>query len=182
MDIEPLISMPLKYSDGYVYIPLELELSKETTFRDFTFYAKAEFHCSLICVKCMMAELMEKHGREGGPLKRQILGEIETARQQSEPVFVGFRDELRYVAKDDNQSIIVMVDIGKLEPIFERLRTKYPIDIPSQPTHVTLYSAIPNKGIGIPSHQVLETTSELIKGAELKQLIADIEFEKLRQL
>jgi len=183
MESSFITSPPLAFSGGSVCMPLDIEMpQKQIEFRDKTFYLKEEFHCTLVSVKCIMAELIEKHGREGGPLKRQILGEVEAARQQSEPVFVEFKDELRYVIKEDNQSIVIMVNIAKLEPIFKRLRNKYQIDIPSQPTHVTLYSIIPNKGIGIPSPKALETITELIQGNELEQLKADIGFEKLLQL
>lgn len=178
MEPNSITSAPLKYFGGYVCLPLELKLAEQITFDGMTYYAKSEYHCSLICVKCIMAELVENHGREGGPLQRQVLHEIETARQQSEPVFLGYINELRHVSKTDNQSIVIMVNVAKLEPIFKHLRSKYEITIPLQPTHVTLYSLISNKGIGIPTLQDTEAT-QIIQGAALKELKGAINFENV---
>jgi hypothetical protein len=180
MDSPLVIKPPLAFFGGYVCLPLNLSLpAKQITFRDHVFYLKEELHCSLVCIKCILVELSDKPDQEGSLLEQQILGEIEAVRQHTEPEFIGFKDELRHVTRNDNQSIIVMVNIAKLEPIFEHLRSKYSLDIPSQPTHVTLYSTIPNRGIGIQSPQVLESITEPIQGDELKRLKIDIDFKKL---
>jgi hypothetical protein len=177
MDSEIVTAQPLEFFGGNVCLPVELKLPAQITFDNFTFYAKTEFHCSLICVKCIVKALTENQASNAESLKTQILMEVEAARKENEPVFIGYKNELRHVTQDDNQSIVILVDIGKLEPIFEHLRDKFQINLPSQPTHVTLYTLIPDKGIGIYSATALEATI-LIGGDVLEQLKSDMNFKK----
>ena len=176
MEFQYTISPPLSFFDGIIAMPLEVEgLAPQLTFRGDTYYLKEEFHSTLIPVKYIVTLLPD---RETGQLSRQILEEVETARVQHEPSFLGYRNELRHVRKDDRQSIVIMVDVANLEPIFERLRHKYHIEIPSQPTHVTLYTTWPSRGIGIPSQEALNTTTKEITGPGLEELKTAMEFNR----
>jgi hypothetical protein len=177
MELQHITTSPLAFFGGNVAMPLRVAgLASQFTFRSETYHLKEEFHCSLVCVKCIQAGSSD---REPSKLGQQVLEEVEVVRKQHEPTFLGYRDELRHVTKNGRQSIVIMVNIANLEPIFEHLRKKLDVELPSQPTHVTLHSTVPNYGIGIPSQEALETITDKITGAELDELKAAMRFDRV---
>lgn len=167
--IWPKPTNPLINDGGYIALPFtDINLPESIEVRGETFYSKSEYHCSLVCVKCITEQLVER-GIDRADAARQITDIVEEARLQSEPTFINYLDEFRLVEKEGRKTIAVMVQVAGLEPIFEALRNKLQLEIPTQPTHVTIMCTKRDAGIGIRSQEELDKTI-LLDSAEIKEL------------
>ena len=59
-----------------------------------------------------------------------------------------------------------MVEMPKIEDLFNEIRNNG-INIPTQPTHITLYTLQPEAGIGLTSQNQIENESKVVEIASL---------------
>lgn len=156
-----------KHNNGYIYLVIKdfVALPDEVTVGQKTLYKKSEFHVSLMALKNLL------------PLINTVNTDVDEADlvqafldYQSSTDLSAFTptQELRYVKRGERETVVAMVDVPNIDSLFQRLREKYNVDIPTQPTHITLYTLQPETGIGILSQEELERDSCSIELPEIQ--------------
>lgn len=151
---------------GYISLT-DIELAnapKTIQVEGLTLHRKSEFHISLVSLKRLV------------PL-------LETTEEELEKAFLEFQashnlttyrltQNYRLVRRGEKATIIVMVEVDDIEALFDFLRQKYNRDIPTQPTHITLYTLQPEVGIGLFSDEEVTKESTPVVIPELANLKA----------
>ena len=155
------------HSYGYIFLvikdltdlPTKIEIDGKTLFK------KEEFHVSLMALKHLVPLINAgTNNVTEDDLVQDFIDYQSTADlSQFQPT-----NEFRYVKRDGRETVIAMVNVPNIEGLFERLRIKYCVDIPTQPTHITLYSLRPDASIGILSQFELERDSKQIELPKIK--------------
>jgi hypothetical protein len=137
---------------GYVYLPIEIinSLPKTILIEGDQLHLKSSFHVSLICLK----ELSAKYNREN--LEQEILEKFCDFVSTQEISFVGFTGEFLLAASEERKTVVARCNVSNLESCTKKISRELKIDIPVQPTHVTLYTLQPDAGIGLNSFETLE--------------------------
>lgn len=78
--------------------------------------------------------------------------------------------EFRLVKREDRQTIIAMVELGGVSHLFSHLQDAYQIDLPVQPTHITLFILRPGASVVILTNEKLKTISQKINIPELAKI------------
>lgn len=142
----------ITYAKGYIALPLELgELPSNISVEGVELIKKSSFHISLLCVK----DLLEKYG----DIEDKILESFCASTKDHVISFERFNDELRFAQHDERKSLVALCEVSNLKELFAHLRKDLDIDIPDQPTHVTLYTLQLNAGIGLNSPADMEEKS-----------------------
>lgn len=145
-----------KYSKKYIYIPINLPVEKLPqiiSLDEGEFLRKTTFHISLLCTKNISSDLEENI--------LKIFCKCISANNISH---LSFKNEYRLVQResDGRKSIIVMCNVSHLDIFIEAINRELGVDIEYPPTHVTLYTAGKDKGIGLHTKSnILEMTKEI---------------------
>src|SRR5688572_6260079 len=127
-----------KYGDSYIYLPVKIQnLPKSISIGEYLLQVKPEFHCSLVCIKCIQQE---------GDIEEKVIKYFCDFVSKNRVSFLNYRSEFRLVKKEEKVSVIVMCDISNLESFFLTLEKEHNIKADIQPTHITLYTLQPNIG------------------------------------
>lgn len=159
------------YDINYTYLrDLDLgELPASIEVDGDTLLLKSEFHISLVCA-VRLAPLIDKQGSD--KVAAEIIEAFNEFVQGQPLTDYEVSGELRLVKRDEKKTVIVMVKVPNLDKLFDDLRQKYNVDLPIQPTHITLYTLPPdNIGIGILSDEELQRDSVSIDLPQLKSLL-----------
>lgn len=144
-----------KYGDGYIYLPVKINnLPERITIEGYSLQIKPEFHCSLVCIKCIKSE--DKN------IEEKIIKYFCDFVSKNDVSLIKYRNEFRLVKKEEKVSVIVMCDISNLESFFHTLEKEYNIKADTQLTHVTIYTLQPNIGIGVSSQSELNKLTTLV--------------------
>lgn len=149
------------YSNGYIGL-MNLELSDLPATQQVEGYElllKSEFHISLICAKRIAALIdTDKATEIEAEIVEAFMGFI-----VNEPLTdYALTDEYRLVKKDDRVTLVAMAAVPGLDGFFNELERKYGLGLPTQPTHITLYTLQPEAGIGILSQEELGQNSTIV--------------------
>lgn len=117
---------------------------------------KNTFHVSLLCVK----EILEKYKEEN--LEREILDNFCKFVAENKISFLKFGEEFRLATLEPRKAVLVRCEVSNLEKFSQLLSSQLNINIPLQPTHVTLYTFQPDTGIGLNSTKEMETRSKIM--------------------
>lgn len=151
-----------------VYISLVIKdfvaLPDEVIVGQKTLYRKSEFHISLMALKNLLPLINTVNADVNEADLVQDFLEYQSGIELSAYTLT---NELRYVKRDERETVIAIVDVPNIDGLFERLREKYNVDVPTQPTHITLYTLQPEAGIGILSQEELERDSSPIELPEI---------------
>ncbi|HEX5797038.1 MAG TPA: hypothetical protein VFX86_01460 [Candidatus Saccharimonadales bacterium] len=162
------------YENGFGYIRLEnLKLNEELpdtiTVESDEMVKKPEFHISLVWVG-RLAGMINEDDQE--VISVEMIKEFEKFIKKYSLTDYKLTRELRLVRKGEQKTVIAMVSMPNLDIFFEKLSKKYDVNLPVQPTHITLYTLPTDKiGIGILSFGELDTYSEPINITELQSLL-----------
>ena len=139
------------------------DLPKTIHVNGLTLLKKGELHVSLMALKHLVPLL----GVSEDKLVRDFL------EFQKDHALTNFEltHQFRFVQRGEKASVIVMVHVPEIEGLFAFFRAKYPHDIPTQPTHITLYTLQPEAGIGIFSKEELERDSKLVSLPEVVSVL-----------
>ncbi len=162
------ILAPYKYGTGYISLPVDVSPLPDTLAipeASGMLLRKPKFHVSLICVKCILEKFPEDQQTEVEEVLRIFNDYVE----RKPVIFQGFKNEFRFARRDGKESVIVMCDTSDLSGLFTTLSEKMGFDIPTPPTHVTLYSLQENVGIGIRNERELDET-QVLSGEEIAHL------------
>lgn len=155
------------HDNGYVSLVLKDigELPSEITVNEKTLLRKGEFHVSLMAIKNLLPLInaVDTNVTEDD-LVRDFL-EYQSSVELSDYTPT---NEFRYVIRGERETVVGMVDVPNIEGLFEQLRGKYGVNLPTQPTHITLYTLQPEVGIGILSQDELAKDSKQINLPDLK--------------
>jgi hypothetical protein len=161
------------FENGYGYIRLEDlklgELPKSITVDGSELVIKPEFHISLVWVGSLK-EMVNEPDKE--KVKKEMIEEFEDFTKQNTMTDFVLTKELRLVRKEDRKSVIAMAEVPGIDAFFERLSRKYDVNLPVQPTHITLYTLPTDKiGIGILSYGELDAYTETIDLPNLQSIL-----------
>jgi len=147
-----------------INLPAQIEIDGKILFK------KDELHISLMALKHLvpMINIGTNNVSEDDLVQDFLDYQSTTDLSQFQPSNI-----FHYVKRDERESIVIMADVPNLEGLFEMLRAKYGVDLPIQPTHITLYTLQPEAGIGILSQNELERDSKRVDLPELKLIWND---------
>lgn len=144
------------YSKGYIVLSVIIEnLPEEVLVQGETLRRKSSFHVSLLCVKNLLSE--------NAHLEQVLLDEFCSFVKDTDISFLSYTGEFRLAHDDERKSLVALCDVRNLTKLFDVLSEKLGIDIPYQPTHVTLYTLQPNMGIGLNSLTEMNSKSEVVQ-------------------
>lgn len=142
-------------------LPPELEVDGER------FIVKKEFHITLLNLG-HNAKIINPDNIDG--LKAELIKSFYEFIDKQPLTDYELTNDLRLVNVDGNQTIVVLVKMPKIKELFAMLGQKYGVDLPVQPTHITLYTLPTDTiGIAINSYQMLEEISRPIDLPEIKK-------------
>jgi len=145
----------LFYGSKYIALSLEVEgLPEKVSIQGMTLQRKSSFHCSLLCVNNILGLQSD--------LEDQILTFFCSFAKENDISFVRYTGEFRYAVDGERRSLIALCEISNLAKFSNALGEKLGMQIPEQPTHVTLYTLQPDAGIGLNSREEMETKSTTV--------------------
>ena len=149
------------HDNGYVSLVIKdfVDLPETITVRRKTLFRKSEFHVSLLALKNILPLMNTVDAKVN---EDDLVQDFLDYQKDVELSEYSLTSQLRYVARGERETVVVMVDVPNLGGLFEKLRKKYKVDLPIQPTHITLYTLQPEAGIGILSNNELERDSNPI--------------------
>lgn len=144
-----------EYRGGYIGLPVQLnDLPNELKIEDFSLHRKTEFHVSLLCVKNILAMLPDA--------EQKILEFFCKFVKEHNVSFGRFTGEFKFAEYEERKTVVALCEVLNLKKFSEALGQKLSIDIPPQPTHITLYTLQPNVGIGLNSpEEMLQKTRDV---------------------
>ena len=147
------------YDKGYIYLPIKLEkeLPIEIEIENTKLYLKSSFHVSLLCTKNIFDKYPEKE------LENKIITSFCNFISNKNISLVKILNEFRFANSGERKTLIVRCEISYLNEFFKELSQEINMDIPLQPTHITLYTLQPDIGIGLNSFRELEEKSIVVK-------------------
>lgn len=116
---------------------------------------KPDLHVSLVCVK----DIADKYSDKSPDVAGQVLALFCEYLQSEEVRFVRYVGKFRVAMLGEKKTLVGMCEVDGLREFFRTMRDKLAVDIPDQPTHVTLYTLQPNAGIGLTSQQMVADLS-----------------------
>lgn len=123
-----------------------------------TLFRKSKFHVTLVA----LGNIIEKHGVTIPDfLERGVADFCEFVREH-EVVLLRFREEFHFAVEGERRSLVAMCDVSNLVPFFDLMNAKYDLDVAYPPTHVTLYTLQPDKGIFLTDQEDLEKMTKSI--------------------
>lgn len=157
------------YDNGYIglVIPVTTGLPDSLFVQGEELTLKTEFHITLINAGAI-ATLIDKDNSE--KIKAEIVTEFKDFVKNQPLEDYKILHIFRLVQRDVRKTVIAQAVVPHLVEFFDRLRRKYKVAIPDQPTHVTMYALRPERGIGILSEEELDRDSQSIEPAELANL------------
>jgi len=155
------------YENGYIglVVPIPIGLPRIIRLEGYELVLKSEFHISLINAG-KIAQLIDKN--QQSKTESQIVEKFKDFVNKNHLKDYVFDNRFRLVQRDIRKSVIGMTRVPHLDEFFDGLRQHYGKDIPNQPTHITMYTLQPEKGIGILSKEELERDSKSVEIPELE--------------
>lgn len=123
-----------------------------------TLLLKDAFHVSLVCI----GKIIEKHGVQIPDFVRNVIADFCTFTQHTPIELICYRDEFRFVKENERKSVVVMCDIANLDKFFAFLNQKYALSLEYPPTHMTLYTLQPNRGIFLTDSADIMSLTEVV--------------------
>lgn len=159
------------YDDGYVGLPnLQIGvLPERITVEGDELVMKDEFHISLLGIKRIAPMIRPDNEDEG---RRELLDKFNQIVKDVPLNKYEILPELRVVQRGDRKTLVVMAKVPGIEELFDRLRSTYPnIDIPTQQTHITLYTLPESMAIGLISAEDVEKLSHKVQVLEVEKAL-----------
>jgi len=147
------------YSKGYITLPIEInDLPESILIGGETLYKKPSFHVSLLCVK----DIIEKYG----DMEEKILNFFCSFVGNNDISFVRYLGEFRFAKNEERKTVVALCEISNLKELSESLGRELGVEIPPQPTHITLYTLQPDVGIGLNNPTTMEEKSAPVQVPE----------------
>lgn len=121
---------------------------------------KSELHISLACIK-LLAPMIDTSRTDA--LQTEMAELFKEFIKTTPLTDFELTNEYRLVKRDQRVTVIAMVTVPGIKDFFKLLQDKYAVELPLQPTHITLYTLQPDTGIGLLSTEVVEKESEPVQ-------------------
>ena len=149
-----------KHSYGGGYISLRnfdlQNVPEKISIDDYELLKKGEFHVSIMALKNLAPMLNPENPEQSSEQLKQDFLEFVKNHDLTDFRLTG---KYRLVKRDERVTVVAMVELKNINALFDYLRSKYSIDFPTQPTHITMYTLQPEAGIGILSQDELTDSS-----------------------
>lgn len=143
------IALPVSIND----LPQEVEVKGKTL------HLKDSFHVSLVCA----GEILKKHEVDMDNFVKKVEKDFCNFIQDNPVELTGYEDEYRFVEEGDNYTLIVMCSVSNLDKFFDLLNQTHDLNLEYPPTHVTLYSLIPNTGIFVSDSSDIDEKTKVVQ-------------------
>jgi hypothetical protein len=174
---------PFIFDEGYVMLPYILPAIKQVVrYKDFSFFAKENFHVSILCVKKYAPLFAQKREIDEEEAISYLIEAVVAATQKYPISLIAFTDGIRIASKEERATLLVMCSFKHIDELFQEIRNTLNIDIPTQPTHITLYTLKDGKPIGISSQKELQTLTCPILDPELEEIKEAINYSQCNLL
>lgn len=122
------------------------------------------FHATLVAI----GKIIEKNQVKIPDFLDKIVADFCEFIKENNVEIVRFRDELKFASQNERRSVIIMCDVSNLDKFFDLINEKYDLQLEYPPTHVTLYTLQPDKGIFLTDSKDIETMTKSIKNPGIK--------------
>jgi hypothetical protein len=143
--------------DGFLLIQLDLTeygyIDQEVRYQGKTFAPKDELHITILSqdTAAVVADYIAQEPEDAGT----IHGLIDSVRWSFHKL-----ETYHHLRDGEEETIIQMVEVPELPGFFQELSRIVGQGLILPPAHVTLYMHNSEKGIGLPSHEVMEQLSQ----------------------
>lgn len=159
-----------KYSKGYIGLPVEIKNLPETiSILGEALQKKSSFHVSLLCVKDILVNSPDS--------EQKVLDLFCNFVANKDISFVRYTGEFRIAQNEEKKTLVALCEVSNLEEFSKTLSGRLGIEIPPQPTHVTLYTLQPDIGIGLNSRGDMEQKSTLVEAPTAVRTALEIGLE-----
>jgi len=167
----PLIPASYEYGEKVVMQPLSgqlTDLPPQVTIGDIEYPRRTHFHTTLVSVHRVAAQLMDRRGVTSTAAEELALATVGALLAQTKPLLAQYLPDVRVVTDPgrSRQTIVIRAQVDHLTEFFAALGHQLELDLPLQPSHVTLYAA-GDLPIGIWSEAQMDDTSRPLTPAEL---------------
>ncbi|PCI27726.1 hypothetical protein COB55_05210 [Candidatus Wolfebacteria bacterium] len=146
------------FGNGYIAVPVLIEsLPKTLEVNGKILFLKSSFHVSLVCVKDIVSQY-------GTAAEQRVIDLLCNFVSENKISFTNYKDEVRYAVDEETgrETLIVMSDVSNIDEFFKRLNKELGFNIEVPPTHITLYTLQPDKGIGLNTSSDIEEKSTIL--------------------
>jgi|GEM_PF-742029 len=149
------------HPEGYLWFVLPVEkfarLPEQIEVEGHLLARKSEFHVTVINARKVAREIAHDDPQKTAEAERE-LQQMLTEYVRSNPVeFVRFDDDLRLATSSERISIAARCMMRGFEGYFEKIRERYDVLPPPQPTHVSLYTLPGIGAVGIDTNEEMES-------------------------
>ncbi len=123
-----------------------------------TLLRRSSFHVSLVCI----GKIIEKQNIQAPDFENVVINDFCEFVSQNDISLIRYRDEFRFVAQNERQSVVAMCEVTNLERFFDLLNRKYQLHLETPPTHVTLYTLQPDAGIFLTDSNDIEKLTKTV--------------------
>jgi hypothetical protein len=159
-----------KYMYGkksYIIMPLPFfDLPETLDVEGYTLLRKSSFHVSLLYVKDLVSiyevsksNVVGSADSKNGNIEQSILDCFCRSVKSTDIDFVKFTGEFRLAKDGERVTLVALCEVSGLKELSESFKRDLNIEIPEQPTHVTLYTLQPDIGIGLNSPEAMSSKS-----------------------
>lgn len=155
------------HDNGYISLVISdlADLPEQINVDGKTLLRKGEFHISLMALKNLLPLI---NAVNADVTELDLVQDFLDYHSNFQLAEYAPTNEFRYVIRDERETVVGMVEVPHINGLFEQLRAKYGVDIPTQPTHITLYTLQPEAGIGILSQDEIEKDSKPISLPDIR--------------
>ena len=154
--------------DNVIFLPVSFTgLPGKITIAGCTLVLKTKFHISLVCI----GKIIEKHNISIPDFQEKIVADFCEFTKHHSIDLIRYRDEFRFVTRDEDRTVVVMCEVSNLNTFFDLLNKKYALKLEHPPTHVTLYTMKPNGFISLTDPHDIEQKTKIVQVPEISNLV-----------
>lgn len=153
--------------EGYFYHPLGYlwfvlptagftNLPETVDVGGYSLAKKSEFHVTVINARKIAREIAKGDPVETERMERELQTLLSEYLRDHRIEFVRFEEDLRLATAGGLVSIAARCVMNGVEGYFDMIRQRYGIVVPSQPTHVSIYTLPGTGAVGIDSKEEME--------------------------
>lgn len=154
-------------SEDSIGLPVSISnLPEKIEVEGYSLLIRTAFHATLVAV----GKIIEKNQVKISDFLDKVVADFCEFTRENDVKIIRFRDEFKLASQNERRSVIIMCDVLNLDKFFNLINEKYGLQLKYPPTHVTLYTLQPNKGIFLTDSKDIKTMTKPIKnpGIELK--------------
>lgn len=144
--------------DTIVLPVFPVDLPEKIDVEGYTLLLKTSFHVSLVCI----GKIIEKYSVLIPDFINKVVNDFCEFVQTNSIDFLRYRNEFSFVTQSERRSVVVMCDVSNLDKFSQFVNQKYRLKVEYPPTHITLYTLQPDKGIYLTNSEDIKQLTEPI--------------------